>query len=187
MQSGMEVWDQSTNPNGKVVELHGNAGHLLCPHCHAVTEAKPSDLLHLKKCRPRVCSSCHQGELRFKIMLYDDEEASLITPEDVWNQFEADLKLADMLVWVGISFEQVCFDFLAMICEAASACPRLHLLPGLNSACYWCYCFKSSNHVPSRFVKGMPSSSLRSTAMSTANDGCAGMCLRSCMCSCQDS
>lgn len=107
VQSGMSVWHQNTNPEGKVVELHGNAGYLLCPHCERITEAKASDLLHLKKCRPRVCSACHQGELRFKIMLYDDEEASLITPEDVWNQFEADLEQADLLIWVGVSFEQV--------------------------------------------------------------------------------
>ena len=108
MQSGMGVWHQESNPEGKVVELHGNARYLLCPHCERVTEAKPKDLMPMKRNRPLACSACKQGYLRFKIMLYDDEEASLITPEDVWTRLEDDLAVADLVVWVGISFEQVC-------------------------------------------------------------------------------
>ena len=30
----------------------------------------------------------------------------VITPDDVFDAMEADLKLADMILWVGISFEQ---------------------------------------------------------------------------------
>lgn len=103
----MAVWHQDCNPDGTVVELHGNARFLLCPNCQRVTEAKAADLVHMKRCRPRVCSACHKGHLRFKIMLYDDEEASLITPEDVWTRLEDDLEVADLVIWVGISFEQV--------------------------------------------------------------------------------
>ena len=107
MQSGMTTWHHDDSPEGKVVELHGNARYLLCSQCHHVSEAKACDLIPLRKCRPRICSECKQGHLRFKIMLYDDEEAELITPEDVWTRFEEDLEIADLVIWVGISFEQV--------------------------------------------------------------------------------
>ena len=30
----------------------------------------------------------------------------VITPDDVFDAMEADLKLADLVIWVGISFEQ---------------------------------------------------------------------------------
>lgn len=39
-------------------------------------------------------------------MLYDDQEGDCITPSLVWGQWEADLAAADLVVWVGISFEQ---------------------------------------------------------------------------------
>jgi hypothetical protein len=39
-------------------------------------------------------------------MLYDDEEGACITPEDIWEVLEEDLAAADMVMWVGISFEQ---------------------------------------------------------------------------------
>lgn len=39
-------------------------------------------------------------------MLYDDEEGDCITPEDIWDVLEGDLEGADMVMWVGISFEQ---------------------------------------------------------------------------------
>ena len=123
MQSGMSTWHQDQNPLGTVVELHGNARFLLCPHCHQVFEVKNADLIHMKRCRPKMCSVCHRGHLRFKIMLYDDEEASLITPEDVWTRLEDDLQVADLVVWVGISFEQVCpFPVLRLACCDACAC-----------------------------------------------------------------
>ena len=106
VQSGMTTWHHDDNPDGKIVELHGNTRYLLCSNCHHISEAKACDLIHLRRNRPRVCSECHHGHLRFKIMLYDDEEADLITPEDVWTRFEEDLAVADLVVWVGISFEQ---------------------------------------------------------------------------------
>jgi hypothetical protein len=107
VQSGLSTWHHDDNPDGKIVELHGNARFLLCSHCERISEAKRSDLIHMRRCRPRICSHCHTGHLRFKIMLYDDEEASLITPEDVWTRLEEDLEVTDMVLWVGISFEQV--------------------------------------------------------------------------------
>lgn len=107
VQSGMSVWHHDSNPNGKIVELHGNARYLICPECGRTAEATSTDLIHMKRYKPRICTACGKANLRFKIMLYDDEEAEMITPEDVWTRFEDDLETADLIVWVGISFEQV--------------------------------------------------------------------------------
>ena len=44
--------------------------------------------------------------LRFKVMMYDDGEGEFITPDEVMDLMEDDVKKADLVVWVGISFEQ---------------------------------------------------------------------------------
>lgn len=103
----MSVWHHAHNDNGDVVELHGNVRHLVCPSCEHVAEARPGDLALLKKCLPRMCPSCHTAQLRFKIMLYDDHESDKITPENVYERLEEDCEVADLIIWVGISFEQV--------------------------------------------------------------------------------
>lgn len=107
MQAGMDVWHHETNVTGATVELHGNIRHLVCPECHHLLEVDESDLVLLRKRKTRQCQVCGKGTLRFKIMLYDDEEAEAITPENVWDQLETDLETADLIVWVGMSFEQV--------------------------------------------------------------------------------
>jgi NAD-dependent SIR2 family protein deacetylase len=44
--------------------------------------------------------------LRFKVMLYEDAEGEYITPEEVMDLMEEDAKAADLILWVGISFQQ---------------------------------------------------------------------------------
>lgn len=44
--------------------------------------------------------------LRFKVMLYEDAESEVITPEEVMDLMEEDTKAADLILWVGISFQQ---------------------------------------------------------------------------------
>ena len=44
--------------------------------------------------------------MRFKVMMYDDGEGEFITPDEVMDLMEDDVKEADLVVWVGISFEQ---------------------------------------------------------------------------------
>lgn len=44
--------------------------------------------------------------LRFKVMLYEDAEGEFITPEEVMDLMEEDAKAADLILWVGISFQQ---------------------------------------------------------------------------------
>jgi len=44
--------------------------------------------------------------LRFKVMLYEDADSEVITPEEVMDLMEEDTKAADLILWVGISFQQ---------------------------------------------------------------------------------
>ncbi|KAG7671343.1 hypothetical protein Ndes2526A_g02140 [Nannochloris sp. 'desiccata'] len=39
-------------------------------------------------------------------MLYEDAESEVITPEEVMDLMEEDTKAADLILWVGISFQQ---------------------------------------------------------------------------------
>jgi NAD-dependent SIR2 family protein deacetylase len=44
--------------------------------------------------------------MRFKVMLYEDAESDCITPDEVLDLLEEDIQAADLILWVGISFEQ---------------------------------------------------------------------------------
>ena len=39
-------------------------------------------------------------------MMYDDADGEYITPDDVMDLMEEDIKEADLILWVGISFQQ---------------------------------------------------------------------------------
>eukprot|EP00775_Hariotina_reticulata_P003078 gene3078-3357_t len=60
----------------------------------------------MKAAQPVMCHACNKDEMRFKVMLYDDEQGDCITPEDVFERLEDDLAAAGAVIWVGISFEQ---------------------------------------------------------------------------------
>lgn len=52
------------------------------------------------------CDACKEWYLRFKVMMYDDDDGEYITPDAVMDLMEEDVKGADMILWVGISFQQ---------------------------------------------------------------------------------
>ena len=60
----------------------------------------------MRAAQPVLCSGCSADEMRFKVMLYDDEQGDCITPEDVFERLDDDLAVAGAVLWVGISFEQ---------------------------------------------------------------------------------
>eukprot|EP00892_Ulva_mutabilis_P011553 jgi/Ulvmu1/8770/UM048_0025.1 len=127
--SGMSVWHHEHNNDGMVVELHGNVHYLVCPKCEHVAEARPGDLNILKRCLPRICPACQSSELRFKIMLYDDKQSDTITPEKVYERLETDLEEADLIVWVGISFEQsASLEYFRTARSFIKAADREHLV-----------------------------------------------------------
>lgn len=81
--------------------------HLVCPECcHVVRLDKPiAKQLSSNPSHP--CPKCGKRSLRFKIMLYNDEEGDCVVgSEEMWELLEKDLSAVDMILWVGISFEQ---------------------------------------------------------------------------------
>ncbi|PRW33021.1 DHS-like NAD FAD-binding domain-containing [Chlorella sorokiniana] len=107
-QVGMDTWHHERNTSGVTVEMHGNVRHLVCPECHAT---RPMTAALAKQIRAKVAvpcgaAGCSHDAMRFKVMMYDDGEAECITPDDVMELMEEDVKAADLVLWVGISFQQ---------------------------------------------------------------------------------
>ncbi|KAL4857414.1 Phototropin-1B [Chlorella vulgaris] len=97
---GMHTWHHEKAAEGITVEMHGNVRHLVCPECHATQP------IRAKEAVPCGAPGCGHPCLRFKVMMYDDGEAECITPDDVMEVMEEDVKGADLVLWVGISFQQ---------------------------------------------------------------------------------
>jgi hypothetical protein len=73
-------------------------GQHVLPQTRALHQVLPCLLkLHVGPTRPALA---HQ------VMLYDDDDGAAITPDTVFEQLEADLQRADVVIWAGISFEQ---------------------------------------------------------------------------------
>ena len=51
------------------------------------------------------CAEC-SSSIRPKIMLYDDDDSEMITPDVVMDVMDQDCSKADIILWVGISFQQ---------------------------------------------------------------------------------
>ena len=116
---GMEgdLWDPDSNPSGHTVEMHGSVHELVCTECGETRRLNEDDIAQLSsECSvPCTSTSCREktksitGEeqlMRFKVMMYDDAEGEYITPDDVMDLMEEDVREADLVIWVGISFEQ---------------------------------------------------------------------------------
>ncbi|KAL0025490.1 hypothetical protein WJX77_005468 [Trebouxia sp. C0004] len=104
--AGMDTWHVDNNPAGQTVEMHGNINQLVCPSCGVVVMMTPALLRKLRSKKPVPCTKCTCRAIRCRIMLYDDAEDDVITPEDVFDIMEEDVQQADLILWVGISFEQ---------------------------------------------------------------------------------
>lgn len=107
-QVGMDTWHHERNPGGVTVEMHGNVRHLVCAECHATLplDAGLAGRLRALQQVPCPAPGCGNPALRFKIMMYDDAEGECITPDDCMDLMEADVQAADLILWVGISFQQ---------------------------------------------------------------------------------
>jgi len=115
---GMEndVWEPESNPSGRTVEMHGSVHELVCTECGETRRIHDEDVSSLSAERSVPCTSASCRDqtaqdgmdrfLRFKVMMYDDGEGEFITPDEVMDLMEDDVKEADLVVWVGISFEQ---------------------------------------------------------------------------------
>ena len=80
----------------------------VCPHCSTTCNDKKKDQSNdnhnFKNSRNGIPSS-----LRFRVLLYDDEEGDLIhdfNHEDLSNLLDEDILSSRIIIWIGISFEQ---------------------------------------------------------------------------------
>ena len=105
-------WHPQDNPEGKTVELHGNLHEWVCRRCQIHSHIP--EISKGKRKKSVRCEKCG-GLLRFRVLLYDDEEGHLIhnyfhpqhtkiNPLD--EMLRQDLEQSDIILWIGISFEQ---------------------------------------------------------------------------------
>jgi len=93
---------------GEAVELHGCVLEAVCPACRSVSLVSPS-LAAAWRARADAGTACVAcaAPLRPRVMLYDDAEAALVTPdEDFQRCVLAPAAAADAVFWIGISFTQ---------------------------------------------------------------------------------
>ncbi|GIL45423.1 hypothetical protein Vafri_2669 [Volvox africanus] len=65
-----------------------------------------------------------------QVMLYDDGEGDCITPEHVFDVLEEDLKVCDMVVWAGISFQQsASVEYFRRVRHMLGTLGRLNAVP----------------------------------------------------------
>ncbi len=57
--------------------MHGNIGQLVCPSCSGVVPMTAALARRLKLKQPMECTACDEGEMRFRVMLYEDAEGGL--------------------------------------------------------------------------------------------------------------
>lgn len=103
-RAGLSTWGARRNPSGLSVEMHGCVLEAVCEGeaCKAVLPL--DDGLAAGLARGAACPKCG-GALRIRVMMYDDEDEELIT-DDFEQLMERDLASADVVLWMGISFEQ---------------------------------------------------------------------------------
>ncbi|GFH12855.1 deacetylase sirtuin-type domain-containing protein, partial [Haematococcus lacustris] len=139
---GMSTWHHELHPTGSTVEMHGNIRQLVCPACFSVEPLTRQAINTMKEQKAIQCPSCAADELRFKVMLYDDDQGDCITPEHVFETLEEDLQVADCVLWVGISFEQsASVEYFRRVRQVLAsqgrlaACPQAIINPA-EEACF---------------------------------------------------
>ena len=104
--AGFGTWHPERAPAGSTVELHGCVREVVCPDCGRVG---PADGAFLASARARTdvpCPDCTAGPLRPRVLLYGDAEDGVITPSEALDLLEEEAAGADLILWVGLSFEQ---------------------------------------------------------------------------------
>mmetsp|Transcript_5275 Transcript_5275/g.14718 ORF Transcript_5275/g.14718 Transcript_5275/m.14718 type:complete len:358 (+) Transcript_5275:163-1236(+) len=107
VKDGEEDMEYPRGAAASTVEMHGNIRQMVCTECRCWAFMDNSKSRQVQRKRVVPCHNCGKGPgLRPRVMLYDDDEGDAITPEDVWDIMKEDILAADMILWVGISFEQ---------------------------------------------------------------------------------
>ena len=105
--AGLATWHPGQPaPGGPTVELHGCVREVVCPDCGRVAEADEAFLTAARARADTSCPACTAGPLRPRVLLYGDAEDGVITPAAALDLLEAEAAGADLILWVGLSFEQ---------------------------------------------------------------------------------
>ena len=129
-QAGMSMW-QPSQPEGRTVALHGTALQTVCKQCgdKATTSEAVRNAMRRKE-EPKCTREGCRGELRWRIMMYDDKEADLVTDPGVMAMMGADVAEADVVLWLGISFEQSASTaYFRHVRAALDRCGKGHTVP----------------------------------------------------------
>ncbi|KAL6760663.1 DHS-like NAD/FAD-binding domain-containing protein, partial [Haematococcus lacustris] len=106
------------------------ARQLVCPSCLSTSPLTRRAINAMKDEKVVCCPSCAAEGLRFKVMLYDDDQGACITPEHVFETLEEDLQVADCVLWVGISFEQAAsVEYFRQVRQLLASLGRLTACP----------------------------------------------------------
>jgi NAD-dependent SIR2 family protein deacetylase len=142
----------ATTPAAKVIELHGNLHELVCRSCGNVYPT--NTILDPSRCKcldndairpntaaagatatagdifppPPTCPNkdCN-GELCFRILLYEDLESHLIfgnNASSLESLLPNDLAVAQWIIWVGVSFrQQASCEYFDKMLQLGATCP----------------------------------------------------------------
>ena len=103
------IWNETTNPNGNTVEWHGTLHELWCRNCQksVSTQSRKEELDSAGQTVSLLCEHCGPPYvLRYRVLLYDEQDANVVSIGAIHQLLEADLRTATAVVWMGISFEQ---------------------------------------------------------------------------------
>jgi len=124
---GMTTWSGRRDCPGKTVELHGCCREIVCTNESCPKRASDMTVEQGKAFRRGLdvlCEGC-KGAVRPKIMLYDDSQSELITPDVVMEVMDADILEADLILWVGISFQQsASLEYFRNVSRVIKECGR---------------------------------------------------------------
>ena len=105
---GMSLWssnnekEENVSSSRKTVELHGNIKQLVCRQCGSA-HAMDRNIKPIPKCQENDC----RGDLRFRVLMYDDKEGHLISKANpLVDLLPTDIVECNAILWVGISFRQ---------------------------------------------------------------------------------
>lgn len=141
-RAGQRVVEPSDVPedgdlDGGVVEMHGYIGQAICEAStapHRPSHVTSTMLRHFRNGERALCP--HTGNpLRFRFLLYDDPDEGIVAPQ-VMAWLAEDVRRADVVVWLGISFSQSASVGYLRTCRSAGGTNVRHIIVNVDPDAY---------------------------------------------------
>lgn len=81
----MDSWTEE-HKEGLLVEMHGDIRRVVCMDCKRKAPIGEDQEAAFRACQPARCAYCQSANVRSAIVLYDDPDSDLITPDGVMDQ-----------------------------------------------------------------------------------------------------